>query len=111
MKGLVAGEESAKPVTEQKSDLPAEATPENQKRSTETYREALEIEKKKDLPGAIAKWEEALKLDPRNTFCLNHYAWFLGVSAPEEHRNLKKGLELAILADRIAEGKNHDILD
>ena len=107
-----AEQPAANPATAAaQKELPAAASPEDQKKSVAAYTEALEIEKKKDLPGAIAKWEEALKLDPRNTACLNHYAWFLGVSAPAEHRNLAKGLELSQLADRIAESKNHDILD
>ena len=92
-------------------DLPPEASEENQKKSKELLQEGLTIEKEKDIPAAIAKWEAALKLDGRNAACLNHYAWFLAVTAPEERRDAKKALELAIRAAQASAWRNRDILD
>ena len=92
------------------ADLPL-ATPENQKASQNLYKEGQALEKATDLKSAIGKWEEGVKLDARNWTLLNHFAWFLGVSAPAEFRNTKMALTLALQSARITGWKNKDVID
>ena len=91
--------------------LPKKVSAEKQSASENLYKEGLAIEKAKDLDGAIAKWKEALKTDPRNSACMNHYAWFLAVTAPKQRKDTDRALALARRAALITELKNHDILD
>jgi tetratricopeptide (TPR) repeat protein len=80
-------------------------------KSAAFYQEGLRIQKQGDIPGAILKYEEALKLDPKNWACLNHYAWFLGVDAKGGFRDLKKALVLALRSAEASNWKNKDVID
>lgn len=92
--------------------LPEAVGEDAQQASTALYKEGLKIQKEeKDLARAIAKWEEALKTDPRNAKCMNHYAWFLAVDAGEDRRDVARAIELSTLAARITEWKDRDIID
>ncbi len=91
--------------------LPPKVSEEKQAASKKLYEAGLAIEKTKDLDGAIAKWKEALKTDPRNAACMNHYAWFLAVTAPKEKKDVDRALALARRSALVTELKNHDILD
>lgn len=91
--------------------LPPAVSEEQQSKSTALYKEGLAIEKKKDLDSAISRWEEALRVDPRNAACMNHYAWFLAVTAPAERKNLDRALVLARRSAKASDWKNHDVLD
>ena len=92
--------------------VPQSSSPEKIARSTALYRAGLELQKKQnDLDGAVAKYEEALRENPANADCLNHYAWFLAVEAPAERRKIDRGIELGLLAVKASEGRRPDILD
>lgn len=81
-------------------------------RSTALYKAGLDLQKQQnDLDGAIAKYEEALRVNPANADCLNHYAWFLAVEAPAERRKIDRGIELALRAVQASDGTRPDILD
>jgi len=75
------------------------------------YEDALGIEKGGDVTSAASQYAAAIKLDPENAACLNHYAWFLAVTAPEKMRDPAKALKLALQAAKATGGKNRDILD
>lgn len=92
--------------------LPEAVGEDAQQTSTALYKEGLKIQKEeKDLARAIAKWDEALKTDPRNAKCMNHYAWFLAVDAEADRRDVARAIELSTLAARITEWKDRDIID
>lgn len=65
----------------------------------------------KDWATAGAKWEESLRIDPRNWEMLNHYAWFLVDTVPAEQKAPDKALPMAVLANELTGGKNRDVLD
>ena len=87
---------------------PQPAAPDASKAAHEA---GLALEKEKQIDAAIAKWEEAIKLDPKNWACLNHYAWFLAVTAPDGQKDLKKAEDLALRAAEASAWKNKDVLD
>lgn len=92
--------------------LPEAVGEDAQQASTALYKEGLKIQKEeKDLARAIAKWDEALKTDPRNAKCMNHYAWFLAVDAAADRRDVARAIELSTMAARITEWKDRDIID
>lgn len=92
--------------------LPEAVGEDAQQASTVLYKEGLKIQKEeKDITRAIAKWDEALKTDPRNAKCMNHYAWFLAVDAEADRRDVARAIELSTLAARITEWKDRDIID
>lgn len=91
---------------------PTAVSPEQVALSTTLYKTGLDLQKKQnDLDGAIAKYEEALRVNPANADCLNHYAWFLAVEAPAERKKIDRGIELGLLAVKASDGKRPDILD
>lgn len=79
--------------------------------SKKVYEDALGIEKGGDVASAASQYAAAIKLDPENAACLNHYAWFLAVTAPEKMRDPAKALKLALQAAKATGEKNRDILD
>ena len=79
--------------------------------SKAAYESGLKVEKDGKLDDAITLWEKALELDPKNWACLNHYAWFLAVSAPADKKDLKKAEALALRAAEASGWKNKDVID
>jgi tetratricopeptide (TPR) repeat protein len=59
---------------------------------------------------AIADYEEALKIDPKDTGMLNNLAWLLATSPDEKLRNGKRSIELAKEACELTEYKAAHIL-
>lgn len=92
-------------------DVSCEDTPAVPDASKAAYEAGLKIEKDGKLDDAIALWEKALELDAKNWACLNHYAWFLAVTAPADKKDLKKAEELALRAAEASAWKNKDVID
>jgi tetratricopeptide (TPR) repeat protein len=71
----------------------------------------LMVAKRRDWEGEMAAFERDLQLKPQDAALLNHYAWFLVDTVPEELKDTTKALDLARKADAAAKGRNRDILD
>jgi len=59
---------------------------------------------------ALADYEAALKVDPKNSGVLNNLAWVLATSPNEELRDGKRAIELAKLACEVTEFKQAHIV-
>ena len=59
---------------------------------------------------AIADYEAALKLEPKNSGVLNNLAWVLATSPDDKLRNGKRAIELAKQACEVTEYKQAHIL-
>lgn len=94
-----------------KIELPEPVSKEKEKESDALYRKGLAIQKQKKINQAITLWESALKINPRNAACLNHYAWFVGVEDEGEFKDLEKGLKLGLKAAMATQWNNRDIID
>ena len=75
------------------------------------FKAGTQAAKAKDWSTTKAKWDEALRLDPKNWEILNHYAWFLVDTVPPEMRDADKALALALKASSLTGDKNKDVLD
>jgi tetratricopeptide (TPR) repeat protein len=94
------------------TNAPAAVSARDAARSFALYQAGLALQNgKNDLDGAVAKYEEALRINPANADCLNHYAWFLAVDAPAGRKQVDRGIELALRAVQASEGMRPDILD
>jgi tetratricopeptide (TPR) repeat protein len=62
------------------------------------------------LPEAIADYESALKLDPKDSGALNNLAWLLSTAPDDKLRDGKRSIELATEAARVSEFKQAHIL-
>lgn len=107
----VVRSEEAKTASADTERLPPAASADDQESARKLFEDALEIEKNGDAKTAGSQFEAAAKLDPRNSACLNHLAWFLAVTAPEHLRNLDKALKYAQQAAKVSAWKDKDILD
>ena len=103
---------SAVVVAAETNGSSAAISPEQVVQSTALYKAGLELQKtQNNLASAVGKYEAALQLNPTNADCLNHYAWFLAVDAPQELKNIDRGIALALRAVSASDGKRPDILD
>jgi tetratricopeptide (TPR) repeat protein len=59
---------------------------------------------------AIADYEEAIKIDPKNSSVLNNLAWVLATSPEDKLRDAKRSIELATRACEVSEYKEAHIL-
>jgi tetratricopeptide (TPR) repeat protein len=59
---------------------------------------------------AVADYDKALKVEPKNTGVLNNLAWVLATSPKDDLRDGKRAIELATLACEVTEYKQAHIL-
>jgi hypothetical protein len=78
--------------------------------SMQHYRDGLGLQAT-NLAAAVDKYEKAMRIDPSNWEALNHYAWFLGVTAPVEYRDTGRALDLALRAAEVTAWSNRDVID
>ncbi|PCJ51909.1 MAG: hypothetical protein COA79_25050 [Planctomycetota bacterium] len=84
---------------------------ETKDRSIALYKEGLVIQKKGRTKAGLAKYDQAIRIDPDNWACLNHYAWYLAVEAPKEDQDLKRALRMVVVSNKVQNQKNRDVLD
>ncbi|MCW8129479.1 MAG: hypothetical protein KIS92_03765 [Planctomycetota bacterium] len=106
--GRLCAEEEPPPKILERQPAVSEA---DREASKKMYDDAREIEKNGDVKTAASQYEAAIKLDPTHAACMNHYAWFLAVTAPPKLRDLAKAERLALQAAKVSGEKNRDILD
>jgi tetratricopeptide (TPR) repeat protein len=85
-------------------------TTNEQQASMQLYRDGLGLQPT-NLVAAVEKYELALRRDGCNWEALNHYAWFLGVTAPTAYRNTERALGLALRAAEVTGWHNKDVID
>jgi tetratricopeptide (TPR) repeat protein len=67
--------------------------------------------KKGEYDKAIADFNQAVTINPKDAFAYNELAWLYATCPDEQHRDGKKAVENANVANRLTEGKNCGCMD